>query len=376
MLSARDVLYKLLASNSKTVDLEDTMRYFINVYRGKVKAKRAENFEMFEPGEFIFIDGAWSALWQNNYTKEQFIQMVQAYIPPNGAANNGRLYREFYEKHFIPNAENYFDIATSYGLDPMFIFCIGIHESEYGTSNISYDKGNFWGWGAYDSSPYQSAIAFVGDAAKGIDSVCKGLANNYISPDGDWYNWIKERGYEPSTIEGIGARYASDSAWASRVKYYITNIFGVSGEIDQIELTSDAQAKIVQWAEQQLGKSEFKNKFKPEPTPSKGYCAAFVKCAYYAAGYGYITGANAIHLPHRNPITYTATGQVDYTKIPVGACIVSNGSDPLIGHVALYVGNGYVIEAGGKTIIKKKIDESYGKKTGFLGWGYAANYEI
>lgn len=373
LLSARDILYELLASNSKTVTLEDTMRYLINVYLGKVKAKKSENFEIYEPDEFVFVDGAWSVLWQNNYTKEQFIQMVKAYIPPNGTGNKGRSYQEYYEKHFIANAENYFDIAVSYGLDPMFIFCIGIHESEYGTSNISYDKGNFWGWGAYDATPYQSALSFVGDASKGIESVCKGIANNYVSPSGSWYSWIQAKGYDPTTIEGVGARYASDSSWASIVKKHITTIFGVSGETTngQPELVGDSQTKIVKWAELQIGKSSFYNKAKGRNYVSKSYCAAFVKSAYNEAGLGYING-NAIDIPHSNPITYNANGKVDYSNIPIGACIVSKGSSSY-GHVALYVGNGYVIEAGGRTIVKQKIDESYGKKYGFLGWGYASS---
>lgn len=374
LISARYSLYKLLSSNSKTVSLEDTMRYLINVYRGKVQAKKAEEFEIYEPDEFVFVDGAWSVLWQNNYTKEQFIQMVKDYTPPNGSGNKGRSYREYYEKHFIANAENYFDIATSYGLDPMFIFCIGIHESQYGTSNISYDKGNFWGWGAYDATPYQSALSFVGDASKGIQSVCSGIANNYVSSTGTWYSWIESRGYNPTTIEGVGARYASDSSWASIIKKYITTIFGVSGEITngEIILTGDTQNKMIQWAEAQIGKSSFYNNKKGKRYNSADYCAAFVKSAYYEAGLEYING-NAINIPHPNPITYTATGNVDYSKIPIGACIVSMGSNSN-GHVALYVGNGYVIEAGGSTIQKSKIDDSIGSKNHghtFLGWGYA-----
>lgn len=373
LISGRFILYKLLESNSKTVQLADTMQYLINVYRGKVTARKAEYFEIYEPDEFVFVDGAWGVLWKNNYTKEQFIQMVKAYIPPNNTGNKGRSYREYYEKHFIANAENYFDIATSYGLDPMFIFCIGIHESQYGTSNISYDKGNFWGWGAYDATPYQSALSFVGDASKGIEAVCKGIANNYVSPSGTWYNWIKERGYNPETIEGVGARYASDSSWASIVKKHITTIFGVSGEATsgQIELVGDSQSKIVQWAEAQVGKSSFYNKARGSSYIAKSYCAAFVKSAYNEAGLGYING-NAIDIPHSNPMSYTSTGQIDYSNIPVGACIVSKGSSSY-GHVAVYVGNGYVIEAGGRTIVKQKIDESYGKKYGFLGWGYATS---
>ena len=387
LLSGKEALYKLLASSPKTQELESIMRHIINIYLGKEKAQDEQTeyidteefeFEIYEPDEFEFIEGGWSALWQNNYTREQFIALVTKFTPPNSTGNQGRSYREYYIKHFVANAGNYFDIATSYGLDPMFIFCIGIHESEYGTSNISFKKGNFWGWGAYDSSPFKSALSFEDDASAGIKAVCEGISKKYVNPSGTWYNWIKAKGYDPTSIEGVGARYASDASWASSIKRYINTIFGMTGTnaqggatIDTKGIDSQTTLKMINWVQSQLGKTSFYNAYRGGKYVSKGYCAAFVKSAYYEAGLGYING-NAIDIPHPNAITYTSTGKVDCSKIPVGACIVSKGSDPKFGHVAIYVGNGYVVEAGGRGIIQQKIDESYGKRN-FLGWGYATS---
>lgn len=145
--------------------------------------------------------------------------MVNAYVPSSAA------YRQGYERFFVANAGAFYDIATKYGFNPIFIFCIGIHESGFGTSQIALDKGNFFGWGAYDGSPYDSAIPFY-DMSAGIEAVCKGLAKEYVSESGMWYNWIKERGYEPTSIEGIGCRYASDGNWANAVKGHMKAIFG------------------------------------------------------------------------------------------------------------------------------------------------------
>lgn len=83
-------------------------------------------------------------------------------------------------------------------------------------------------------------------------------------------------------------------------------------------------------------------------------------------------------MPHPNEIKYKDDGRVDWSDIPVGAIIVSKGV-PVdgvdYGHVCLYVGNGYVIEAGGSTITKSPIDDSYGGSghncAPFLGWGFA-----
>lgn len=375
LLVGREILYDLLASNIKTVDLEDTMRYLLDVYEGRIKVDKKQSQMqgipgMFGPNSFFRIEGYWSALWNSDkppFTLEEFVEWVKNYTPPNNS-HDGRSYREYYIKHFVANAENYYNIATKYGLDPRFIFCIGIHESAYGTSNISYMKGNFWGWGAYDSSPYESALNFEGDASAGIEAVCKGIANNYVT--GTWSSWIQSQGYDPTTIDGIGARYASDSKWASSVKRHMIEIFGASTTKAGGSLPEGTSEYIVAWANSLIGSSSFPNS-SGGLTNSNGYCAGFVQSAYAQAGLSVIYG-NAIDLPHPNAFTYTADGHIDYSQIPIGACIVASGPSRQYGHVAIYVGNGYVIEAGATKIAKNKIEESWGRNY-LLGWGYCTN---
>ncbi|MBQ3407921.1 MAG: C39 family peptidase [Clostridia bacterium] len=142
-------------------------------------------------------------------------------------------------------------------------------------------------------------------------------------------------------------------------------------------MPSDTAQKIVAWAEAQVGKSSFYNSYQSKSQVSTNYCAAFVECAYYEAGLGYY-GGNAMDLPHPNQIQFNDDGTVNYSKIPVGAILVSKGvpvDGVEYGHVCLYVGNGYVIEAGGSTIQKKPVDDSFGGKghncAPFVGWGFA-----
>ncbi len=170
--------------------------------------------------------GSGSATFNNSYTKEDFVQAVEAYNPPNETySGTGKSTQWGYETFFKSNAENFYDIATSYGMDPRFIFSIGIHESYYGTSNIALEKGNFFGWGAYDSSPYSSAYSFY-DMSEGIETVSKGLATTYVDPNGQYHQSIVNKGYDPTTIEGIGSIYASDPQWAEGVKGHMQKIFG------------------------------------------------------------------------------------------------------------------------------------------------------
>lgn len=172
--------------------------------------------------------GNWSVIWDKSYTKEDFVKIVKNFTPRNTKLSK-RSVRDCYKKYFVKNAENFFDICIKYNIDPRFIFCIGIHESGYGTSNIANSKGNFFGWGAYDSSPMESAVDFD-DMSGGIEAVAKGIAEDYISPSGKYYKDIINNGFDPTTVDGIGYIYTpTDKSWADNVKYYMTKIFGYTG---------------------------------------------------------------------------------------------------------------------------------------------------
>ena len=231
IVAGAETLFNALAQNTDTKGMVDITKYLLYVATEVDFGVTDYDFSVYNPNNFISTGtGVWSVLWNNSITKEEFLRLVNEYTPPDATGNGGRSYRDCYNKYFVANAENFFDIATKYNLDPRFIFSIGIHESAYGTSNIANDKGNFFGWGAYDSSPAESALEFY-DMSQGIETVCQGIANNYVSETGEWYNWIKERGYDPTTVDGVGCRYATDTNWANAVKNYMTTIFGYTGTV-------------------------------------------------------------------------------------------------------------------------------------------------
>ena len=61
LLSADAILYDLLSSNTKTVTLEDTMRYLIKLYQGKTTLDTVR-FTLYEPGDFNSIFAGTSGL--------------------------------------------------------------------------------------------------------------------------------------------------------------------------------------------------------------------------------------------------------------------------------------------------------------------------
>lgn len=228
VVSGAELLFYLLQKDPELEHLEEIMRYALYLYTEKDYGVTELDGSIFEISDFATVGvGGWSALWDNSITREEFIRMVEDYTPPNATGNSGRSFRECYNKYFVANAGNFYDICTKNGIDPRFVFCIGIHESAYGTSDIANSKLNFFGFGAYDDSPGESAVTFV-DMSEGIEDVSSTL-KQYVTPGTWYYEEIQNRGYDPTTIEGIGSLYATDGNWANAVKNYMTEIFGCTG---------------------------------------------------------------------------------------------------------------------------------------------------
>jgi len=122
-------------------------------------------------------------------------------------------------KIFGRNAEAFYNMEMKYNINGIFLAAIGIHESAWGTSRISIDKNNLFGWGAYDSSPYASALNFE-TYEEGIERVAVALVKNYINIGGiNVYDQELSTGayYNGPTVSGVNIRYATDNGWAEKV---------------------------------------------------------------------------------------------------------------------------------------------------------------
>lgn len=163
------------------------------------------------------------------------------------------------------------------------------------------------------------------------------------------------------------------------LNYYTTP--EITAELKKLEVSirpgttvpSAAAKQIVAWAEKQVGKTNFYCSYQGKDLPAKNWCYAFAETAYHEAGFDIISG-NPADMPLHSNIKFKADGTVDYSGIPVGAVLISNGTDSSIGHASIYIGNGYVIEAGGAKVQKTPIDQSYAGTNGncapYIGWGF------
>jgi len=169
-----------------------------------------------EPEVTEFEDGV-------EYTKEQLMKSLDKdmnLMKPSGltlaqfekvlSGNPGD------KRHVIEDNAKYFYYAEKqYGLNGIFLASMAIHEGGWGTSKISKDKKNLFGYGAYDRNPYGDSFKFD-SYAEGIDLVARALVKYYLNEKGTKiYGKEKAAGtyYNGPTLKGVNKRYATDKNW-------------------------------------------------------------------------------------------------------------------------------------------------------------------
>lgn len=128
---------------------------------------------------------------------------------------------------FANNAEYFYYIEKQYNINGIFVAAVGIHESAWGTSKIALQKNNLFGYGAYDSNPYNGAYEFK-DYAESIDLVARVFVKYYLNSSGtSIYGGEKAVGtyYNGATLTSVNVKYASDKNWANAVFSYMKELY-------------------------------------------------------------------------------------------------------------------------------------------------------
>ena len=130
-------------------------------------------------------------------------------------------------KIFVNNAQYFYYIEKQYNINGIFVAAVGIHESAWGTSKLALEKKNLFGYGAYDSNPYNGAYNFS-DYSESIDLLARVFVKYYLNPKGtSIYGGEKATGsyYNGATLAGVNTRYASDKNWANSVYKYMQYLY-------------------------------------------------------------------------------------------------------------------------------------------------------
>ena len=174
---------------------------------------------------------------ENNiqYTKEQLSQNLGFSMllnKPSGLTLDQ--FKQIFENDsndknnvFKDNAEYFYYVESQYNINGIFVAAVAIHESGWGTSSISENKKNLFGYGAYDSDPSGSAYTFQ-SYAEGIDLVSRVFIKYYLNPKGTpIYGGETATGtyYEGATLTAVNKRYATDKNWANAVFKWMTYLY-------------------------------------------------------------------------------------------------------------------------------------------------------
>ncbi len=130
-------------------------------------------------------------------------------------------------KIFENNYSAFYNAEKKYNINGIFLASIAAHESAWGTSQISKDKKNLFGYGSYDATPYESSYEFT-DYAEGIDTVAKSLVKYYLNPSGTKIydgELATASFYNGPTLKGVNTRYASDKDWYTKVFKHMETLY-------------------------------------------------------------------------------------------------------------------------------------------------------
>lgn len=130
---------------------------------------------------------------------------INAYIA-QGAKAYGK------ESVIAGQGQAFIDAAKKYGLNAHYLAAHAIHESAYGTSNLSYGKYNLFGLKAFDGAPFDSAYRFK-NVKEMIEYEAAYVRFNYIEPTAPYYNGP----YLGNKNGGMNVKYASDPLWGQKI---------------------------------------------------------------------------------------------------------------------------------------------------------------
>jgi beta-N-acetylglucosaminidase/SH3-like domain-containing protein len=131
----------------------------------------------------------------------------------------------------VNKGQAFIDAGKKYGVNALYLAAHAIHESGFGTSNISLGKNNLFGYGAYDAAPFVGAYRFS-TVEQCINYVAQKMKADYLNPNGAHFEGAL-LGYRTNDSKGtrvasksIGMNYwyASDPNWGNGIARHMQKI--------------------------------------------------------------------------------------------------------------------------------------------------------
>lgn len=176
-------------------------------------------------------------------------------------------------------------------------------------------------------------------------------------------------------IDWLAGHPISPSVEFTNLNNIMDSTFGGSSSLSTGTLPAGEGSAndVVNVARSYVDKDSFTHAGNGKTVSSKDSCQAFVASVYKQAGVNsaYSSANTAADARHKWAIhkIWGKNGKIDYSEIPVGACIYSQCGNDKRGHVSIYSGNGKIIEAGSTTIQEVNLNDTTKSRT-YYGWGF------
>ncbi|MDQ0269134.1 SH3 domain-containing protein [Cytobacillus purgationiresistens] len=113
----------------------------------------------------------------------------------------------------------FINAGNKYGVNAHFLAALTIHESAFGTSNLSYGKFNLFGLKAFDSAPFDAALRFQ-TVDEGIEYEAAYVRYSYLVPSAPYYNGV----HLGDKQSGMNVKYSTDPLWGEKIANHMKNM--------------------------------------------------------------------------------------------------------------------------------------------------------
>lgn len=199
----------------------------------------------------FYTDTALSKLAGTYYNYYQFVP-ARSYSSISGDTLDAYLaskgYKNTSDSVMYGTGNDFIKDQTKYGVNGAMIYAMAIHESGYGTSDISKGKYNLFGWGAFDNNV--SEATRYESVYECVKSQMADNLSNYLDESSRNYYYSMGLGNKGG---GFSLKYASDPYWPEKIAqhYYAIDKFskGNNGEltdynVETLALVTTTGAKV------------------------------------------------------------------------------------------------------------------------------------
>ncbi len=151
------------------------------------------------------------------------VKQLDDYLVALGFTKKATYFGEPSASSMFGEGKAFVDGQVKYGANALLVYAMGLHESGRGTSRLSIEKNNIFGWGAVDSNP-DDAYLFESVESSVAEHMGRNL-RGYLSVD----NFRFFGSILGNKNNGFNTKYASDPYWGNKISgwaYRIDRYYG------------------------------------------------------------------------------------------------------------------------------------------------------